>query len=37
MPTLHLEMLRLKRMLRWIAQVVEQTLHNGDLFCVDLE
>ena len=36
-PTLHLEMLRLKRMLRWIAQIVERTLHTGDLFCVDIE
>ena len=33
-PTLHLEKLRFKTMLRWISQVVELTLHNGELHCV---
>lgn len=36
-PTLHLEKLRFKTMLRWIAQIVERTLHNGELHCVEVD
>ena len=36
-PTLHLEKLRFKTMLRWICQVVERELHDGELHYVLLD
>ncbi len=35
-PTLHLERMRLRRMLDWIASVVVKDLHDGSDYCTEL-
>jgi putative transposase len=36
-PTMHLERMRFRRMLNWIAQVVTDILHDGSGYCVELD
>ena len=36
-PTLHLERMRFRRMLNWIASVVMKDLHDGSDYFVELE